>query len=220
MHKNNNGIKRKARRGGKKNIQNQIKIAKTLIGSTVEKIVQFNETITSVSGTALPAWSSSSDNGIYIYSRFFLAADFTEMAAVYQRCKIQKIRVTISRTYTETTGITIYPSGIPQLRVGFFPALTPTITNTDIIDLESAMILQPYAVSPVTKDFPVIDITTLDGAGGVALSMGRPFDTSAIPSLTPRGVFGCGWKTIGNAASDAILYDVRFQFLCRFDVPY
>ncbi len=142
------------------------------------------------------------------------------MAATHQRCKIKQIRITVSRTYTESTGITVYPSGVPPLRIGFFPALTPTITNTDIIDLESAMIIQPYAVSTVTRTFPVPNIDALDGAGGVILNMSRPFDTNATPSLTPRGVFGCGWKSIGNASSDTILYDVRFQFLCHFDIPY
>ncbi len=208
VRRNNNGFSR------------ALVLSTTLLGASVEKIVQFDETITSVSGTAIPAWSSSSDNGLYIYPRFFLAADYTEMAAVYQRCRIQKIRVTVSRTYTETTGITVYPSGVPPLRLAFFPALTPTISNTDIIDLESAIMIQPYAVAPVSKDYIVPDIDTLDGAGNKILNMSRPFDTNVYSSLTPRGVFGCGWKTIGNASSDTIIYNVRFQFLCRFDIPY
>ena len=136
----------------------------------------------------------------YIYPRFFAAADFTEMAAVYQRCKIQRIKIRISRTYTETTGITIYPSGVPQMRIAFFPALTPTINNTDISDLESALVIQPYAVNVVEKEFPIVDIDALDGSGNRIMNMSHPFDTNATPSLTPRGVFGCGWKSIGNAA--------------------
>ena len=155
-----------------------------MYGQPVNKVVQWNTNISSVSGSAYPVWTTPNSTSYQVYKYFSSAADYTEIADTYQRCQIHKIRLIVSRLFSETQ--TIYSSGMPYLRIGFFPGqATGVATNQNVIDLESAFSVSPYAVNLQSHEFPIPNMNAfaLIGTDTMIINMGQPFDTNSFSAI-------------------------------------
>ncbi len=218
--KNNKNKKLKKFKNGQQP-SNNVSLAKSLLGLPARKIVKFSELIQSSSGNNTPVWTTSTTKDLNIYSRFFGAADYSDMASDYQRCKIHSIKVTVTRVQDEANFRTIYPDGIPTLFIGYFPAVgSGVVTNQEIIDLESSISIAPFRVNSISHVYQVPNMQALDSTSAIVLNMSQPFDVNSISGFTPRGVMSIGWKTIGNASSSSKIFDVQFEFMCTFDIPF
>jgi len=215
--KRNNKAK-KSKNNGSNKINNALRMGRSLQGVPVTKVVQFNDTIRTTSGSTGPAWS----NGlIYVnlLQKIHNSADYTELNDAYQRAHLLSMRLLVVRKFTETSNTSIISSGIPLLRIGFYPALSgSSVSNTVVINTESAMVLDPHEVKPITHVYPFPNVQLSDGT--YFFNPGLPFDANAALSSIQACVLAVGWVNSANASSTTDIYDVQFQILMKFDIPY
>jgi hypothetical protein len=196
-------------------------LASKLRGQTVNKVLQFSEVIQSSAGAAYPSWASSGNLAIAVFNRAFLSSDFAEMKDAYQRVQFTGIKVIISRLYTEPSVSAIFADGIPQLKMAYFPGLTSGSLGTGMVNgVENALKVNSYPTNNVEKVWPVPHLQALNSTGAIAVDMASPMDTATITGFTLPGTIGISWDPNGNAASTKTLYQVTFQVMTKFDIPY
>jgi len=216
----NNKRRNKGNGNANKVFEEQLRICRTLLGSPVEKIVQINETLTTTSGSALVNFSTTSAMYYELYKRVQASADYTEMNDAYQRAVFQSVRITLTRRFTENNNTSIISTGIPNLRIAFFPGLSGSaLTSGSVLNSESALIVDPHEVRPVSITYPIPSIFSYD-SNGAPFNPGVPFDTNNTMTSVTSGVFGVYWSNATTASSTSLIYDIRIQVLMRFDIPY
>jgi len=212
------GTKTKSKKANK--FASKLQLTRSLYGSPVEKIIQFTENITTSNANAAAWFSSTSAISYPLLTYLFNSADFTEMNDAYMRCHLQRLRLEVTRVFTETSNTTIISTGIPQLRIGFFPSLSgASISSTVVNNLESAHIIDPHEVKPIVIEFPIPSVQAFD-SNGRFYNPGVPFDTGSYLSNVVGCILGLGWNNTTGASSTTVIYNVRIQVLARFDMPF
>jgi hypothetical protein len=154
-------------------------------------------------------------------STYVTSSDWSAIASGYQLFRIREIKVTISRLVSSNIISTVYPQGIGNLHLAFYPINASYVpSNSFIVQSDASLRISPFTPQQYTKIYVLPDMLSTRTIGGVDYTT-NPSDwtsTTLMPYI--NGCFCVGAVSPGNAISTTPLFAIETYAIFEFCCPY
>jgi len=211
----------KRKRGSRKN--NQAKIPQqlsTVLGVPVEKLIITQDTISSVNGST--ALTVSPSGAVYFnVSTYVTTTDWLSIYTAYQLFRIKNIKIVVSRLSSEQALSTVYPSGIANVHVAYYPinaSYSPAASF--IVGADNSLRISPFSNRQYTKTFHIPNMLSTRTVGGVDYTTNVANWTSTNLLSYVNGCFCIAALSPGVAASTSYIFSFETYAEFEFCAPY
>ncbi len=212
---NNNKRKRNSN-----NVAKIYKQASSVFGIPVTRMLTSADTISSVNGSTNLTITPS--GGTYInLSNYVTSSDWSAIYSGYQLFRIKEIKVVVSRLLSETALTTVYPSGLANLHVAFYPINASYFpSNSFIVQSDASLRISPFTPQQYTKIFKLPNMLSTRTVGGVdyTTNPSQWTSTNMLPYI--NGCFCIGAVSPGNASSTTPIFAFETYAIFEFCCPY
>jgi hypothetical protein len=178
------------------------------------------DTISSVSGT--PDLTITPTGAKYWnLSNYIATSDWGQIAQGYQLFRIREIKVVVSRLVSETVLSTVYPNGIANIHIAFYPinaSFTPL--NASIVQTDNSMRISAFSNKQYSKVFKLPNMLSTRIFGGVDYTTNPSQWTSTSQIGVINGCFCVAAASPGNAVSTANLFAIETFAMFDLCCPY
>jgi len=215
LSKNNIKYLKKNKRNKRKNYKPKLY---NVLGVPVHKVIRWNELISSTSGDVTLQFNSGGTN-YFPLSNFSSATDFTPYLSTHALFKMFSVTVKVTRIVPESILATIYPNGIPNIYIAYYPTYNgDTLSTSAITNQESAITVMPLNFNAVVKKFytPNLPVTRFIDGQFYAINLQEWNDMHS--SVAINGQLSIASNLTSAATATKSLYELEisaeFAFCC------
>lgn len=212
-----NRKKQRSKRNKRKSI---FKRASTVFGIPVTRMLTSADTILSAIGTT-DLTCTPSGLKYWNLSTYVTSSDWSAIYSGYQLFRIKEIKIVISRLVSESQLTSIFPNGIANIHVAFYPInASYTPSNSFIVQSDNSLRISPFTNRQYTKVYTLPNMLSTRTIGGVDYTT-NPHgwtSTSLLPYI--NGCFAFGAVSPGVAASTSAIFAFETFAIFEFCCPY
>lgn len=218
MKKNKNRRNKNHKRGqAKSSIPRQLF---TVIGVPIPKLIITQDIISSSVGST--SLTISPSGAVYWnLSSYATTTDWLSIYSAYQLFRIRKIKVVVSRVLSEQSLTTVYPNGMANVHVAFYPinaSYSPAASF--IVGSDNSLRISPFTNRQYTKTYVLPNMLSTRTTGGVDYTTNPSQWTSTNLLSNINGCFCVGALSPSVASSSSYIFAfetyAEFEFACPY----
>jgi len=214
--RNNN----KRKRGGRANVGSDFRRLTSVVGIPIKKLIITQDTISSTNGTT--ALTITPSGAVYFnLSTYVTSTDWLAVYSGYQLFRIKAIKVVVSRLISENQLTAIYPNGIANLHVAYYPinaSYSPAASF--IVGADNSMRISPFTNRQFSRTFVIPNMMSTRTVGGIDYTTNPSQWTSTNLLSYISGCFCVASLSPAVAASTSNLFAFETYAEFEFAAPY